>query len=159
MFPEPDHRLHLLGPEHAVWSSEEPVDPRYVRPLWGVDVGCRTSVMYCPENLSCYWELARPGRELMREKKYPAEIEGRIAAARAIGVNVLSYATNREPKYKLDLPQLADSAPEDSVGRAKLYIATVKHSGGWNAAPMALPNLLRYVSGELGLRVIPTPAK
>ena len=30
MFPEPDHRLHLLPPEHAVWSSEEPVDPRYV---------------------------------------------------------------------------------------------------------------------------------
>jgi hypothetical protein len=152
MFPEPDHRLHLLGPEHAVWSSEEPVDPRYVRPLWGVDVGCRTSVMYCPENLSCYWELARPGRELLKEKKYPTEIEGRIAAARAMGVNVLSYATNREPKYKLDLPQLAETAPDDSVGRAKLYIATIKHGGGWNAAPMALPNLLRYVSGELGLR-------
>jgi len=152
MFPEPDHRLHLLSPEHAVWTAEETVDPRYVRPLWGVDVGCRTSVMYCPENLSCYWELSRPGRELVREKKYPAEIEGRIAAARAMGVNVLAYATNREPKFKLDLPQLADSAPPDSVGRAKLYIATVKHSGGWNAAPMALPNLLRYVSGEMGLR-------
>ena len=67
-------------------------------------------------------------------------------------MNVLSYATNREPKYKLDLPQLAEAVPDDSVGRAKLYIATIKHGGGWNAAPMALPNLLRYVSGGLGLR-------
>ena len=152
MFPEPEHKLHLLPPEHAVWTSEETIDPKYVRALWGIDVGCRTSVVYCPENLSCYWELARPGREWNREKKYPAEIEGRIAAARGIGVNVLAYATNREPKYKLDLPQLADRGPQDSIGRAKLYVATVKHSGGWNAAPMALPNLLRYLSGEMGLR-------
>ena len=152
IFPEPEHKLHLLPPEHAVWTAEEPIDPRHVRALWGVDVGCRTSVMYCPENLSCYWELARPGRELNRDKKYPAEIEGRIAAARGMGVNVLSYATNREPKFKLDLPQLADRAPADSIGRAKLYVATVKHAGGWNAAPMALPNLLRYLAGEMGLR-------
>jgi Domain of unknown function (DUF4159) len=152
MFPEPEHKLHLLPPEHAVWTAEEPVDPRYVRPLWGVDVGCRTSVIYCPENLSCYWELARPGREMVREKKFPAEIQGRMNAARAIGVNVLAYATNREPKYKLDLPQLATRGAPDAIGRAKLYVATVKHSGGWNAAPMALPNLLRYLSGEVGLR-------
>ncbi len=152
MFPEPEHKLRLLPPEHPIWTAEEAISPQHVRPLWGVDVGCRTSVVYCPENLSCYWELARPGRELTKEKKYPAEVEGRIAAARGIGVNVLAYATNREPKFKLDLPQLADRGPADSVGRAKLYVATVKHSGGWNAAPMALPNLLRYLSGEMGLR-------
>ena len=82
MFPEPERKLHLLPPEHAVWTAEETIDPKFVCALWGIEVGCRTSVVYCPENLSCYWELARPGREWHREKKYPAEIEGRIAAAR-----------------------------------------------------------------------------
>jgi hypothetical protein len=92
MFPEPEHKLHLLPPEHPIWSAEERIDPKYVRPLWGIEVGCRTSVIYCPENLSCYWELARP----FRTKKYGGEVEGAIEAARRLGVNVLAYATTRD---------------------------------------------------------------
>ena len=148
VFPEPDYKLRLLPPEHPIWSAEAPVEARYQRPLWGVDLGCRTCVAYCPDNLSGYWELDRPNRE----KKYPAEIEAQIDAARKLGVNVLAYATNREPKYKLDLPQLAGLGAREAFDRAKLYIATVKHSGGGNVAPLALPNLLRYLSAELGLR-------
>jgi hypothetical protein len=148
VFPEPDFKLRLLPPEHPIWSAEEPVDAKFQRSLWGIDLGCRTCVAYCPENLSCYWELARPHRE----KKYPAEIEGRVDAAKKIGVNVLAYATNRDPKYKLDLPQLAGAGPQEAFQRAKVYVATVKHTGGGHLAPLALPNLLRYLSGELGIR-------
>ena len=145
VFPEPEHPLHLLGPEHAVWSTEEPVDPRFVRPLWGIDVGCRTSVIYCPDNLSCYWELARPGRELVQEKKYPAEIQARITAARAIGVNVLAYATNREPKYKLDLPQLAEQRcarfdrPRQAVRGHGQALGGMERGADGATEPAALP--------------------
>jgi len=148
MFPEQEHKMHLLPPEHPVWAAEERIDPKYVRPLWGVEVGCRTSIIYCPDNLSCYWELARPHRS----KKYSAKVESEIEAARRIGINVLAYATNREPKFKLEGQPNIKGGPTDSYDRAKLYIANVKHNGGWNAAPMALPNLLRYLSGELGMR-------
>jgi len=148
MFPEPDYKLRLLPPEHPIWTAEEPVEAKYQRPLWGVDMGCRTCVVYCPDNLSCYWELARPNRE----KPYPAEVEAKIDAAKKIGVNVLAYATNRELKYKLDVPQFAGGGPREAFDRAKLYVATVKNSGGGSLAPMALPNLLRYLSGEMGLR-------
>jgi hypothetical protein len=148
VFPEPEYKLRLLPPEHPIWSAEQPVDARYHRPLWGIDLGCRTCVVYCPENLSCYWELAREHRE----RKYGGDMEARIDAAKKIGVNLLAYATNRDPKYKLDLPQLAGVGPREAFDRAKLYVATVRHSGGGNAAPLALPNLLRYLSGELGLR-------
>ena len=154
MFPEPDYKLRLLPPEHPIWTAEEPVEAKLQRPLWGVDMGCRTCVVYCPDNLSCYWELARPNRD----KAYPAEIEAKVEAAKKIGVNVLSYATNREPKYKLDVPQLAGRGPQEAFDRAKLYVATVKNSGGGSLAPMALPNLLRYLSGEMGLRRTPTTA-
>ena len=148
IFPEPEYKLRLLPPEHPIWSAEEPVDAKLHRPLWGVELGCRTCLVYCPENLSCYWELARQ----LRQRKYAAEVEAQVDAAKKIGVNVLAYATNRDPKYKLDLPLLAGIGKREAFDRAKVYVATVKHAGGSNVAPLALPNLLRYLSGEVGMR-------
>jgi len=149
IFPEPEYKLRLLPPEHAVWSIDVPVEPQ-AKPLWGIDFGCRTSVVYCPDNLSCLWELARPGRE----KKYADSVQKQIDTALNIGVNVLAYATNREPKYKLDVPDLAVAGgPQDLFDRAKLYVGKVKHTGGWNSAPRALHNLLASISREAGLRV------
>ncbi|HUY93535.1 MAG TPA: DUF4159 domain-containing protein [Pirellulales bacterium] len=153
MFPEPEYALHLLPKEHPAYSAEERVDFRYIDPeLYGIDVGCRTSVIYAPKNLrlSCLWELARPGRE----QKIADEVQGRIDAARALGANILAYATNREVKYKLDIkPNADEEEAQDVFERAKIYIAKVQHGGGWNAAPGALSNLLRVVSHETGLRV------
>ena len=153
MFPEPEYALHLLPKEHPAYSAEERVDFRYIDPeLYGIDVGCRTSVIYAPKNLqlSCRWELARPGRD----QKFPEEVQGKIEAARALGANVLAYATNREVKFKLDVDHAVEAAEaEDAFERAKIYIAQIQHSGGWNAAPGAVSNLLRVISQETGLRV------
>ena len=57
----PDSQLRLLPPDHAVWFAEGKVDPQYMRPLYGIDACCRTSVVYCPQNLSCLWELSVRG--------------------------------------------------------------------------------------------------
>ena len=156
MFPDRDERgtlLYQLRPlplEHSVWNAEEPVDPKYMRPLEGLDVGCRTSVIYCSQNLGCYWELDRLGRK----QRYPEAVEAEIRAVRSIGINVLAYATNREVKYKLEIPQiLADADKPDAVERAKLYIAELKHGGGSNIAPTALVNLLKQLSLDTGLRI------
>jgi hypothetical protein len=150
IFPEPEHQLRLLPPEHPIWSAEEPVDPQHLSPLWGVDVGCRTSVVYSPKNLGCYWELARPDREL----KYPDKVRAEIQAARAIGINVLAYATNREVKYKLEIPPLVEGGgAKDKFDRARLYVAKIRHRGNWNIAPGALPNLMQVVSQQTGLRI------
>jgi len=154
MFPEPEQRLHLLPPEHAVWRAEERVDPKLAPPLWGIDVGCRTSVVYCPDDLSCYWELSRTGRQ----QEANARISAEVASANAIGINVLAYATNRELKFKDELlAQQPDRGKEDRVARGKLSIAKLRHTGGWNVAPAALPNLQRLVASELGVRVDTTP--
>jgi len=150
VFPEPEYALRLLEPDHPVWRAEEPVDPRYLKPLWGIDLGCRTSVIYSPEDLSCRWELARPGRE----RKLPKNIQAEVQAAKATGINVLAYATNRELRYKEDLWQTyAGEKPEDTVERAKLYIAKLRHTGGWNQAPQALVNLEKTLARETGIRV------
>ncbi len=149
MFPEPDLKLRPLPPDHPAWHADEKVDPSFFKePLWGIDVGCRTSVIYAPQDLSCYWELARPGRD----RQYPPAVRDQIQAAVGVGTNVLAYATNREVKFKLEGLAAPASEQHDPVERGKLYVASVMHSGGCNAAPGALATLLRLAAEKLELR-------
>ena len=150
VFPEPEYKLRLLPPEHPVWYAELQVDPDYLRPLWGIEYGCRTSVVYCPADLSCYWELGRSGRDT----RWPKHVQDEIDAALAIGVNVLTYATNREPKEKDPFVHPIDTRRDgDESKRGTIYIAKLLHPGRCNAAPGALINLLRAAEEELDIRI------
>jgi hypothetical protein len=158
VFPEPEFKLRELGPEHPVWQAEERVPPEHLRPLWGVEYGCRTSVIYVPAHpasrpgpsLSCLWELSHAGRE----QSLPQGVAEQVAAANIIGINVLAYATNRELKYKDEIPSTVKrGGPQTNLARARLTIGKLRHGGGWNVAPAALPNLQRMLNQEVGLRV------
>lgn len=157
-FPEPEYRLHMLPPEHPIWRAEEDVPPDQVRPLQGIEFGCRTSVVYAPldppasprPSLSCLWELGRTERET----KYASAVESQVQAALVIGTNILAYATNRQLKYKDEIPRvLTAKAQIDAVDRGRLRIAKIRHLGGCDAAPRALTNLLEAASTEQQLRV------
>ena len=158
VFPEPEYKLQQVTPGHPIWNMEEKVRPEspYFGKLWSVEYGCRTSVVYSTEDLSCYWELAQPGRPT----KYPEAVDQRIDDALAIGINVLTYATNREPKGKeqsFELP-LADDAKNSQGNRGFIEITKLYHGGGCNDAPGALLNLVRAASaGELQLQVRAAP--
>ena len=155
-FPEPEYRLRLLPPEHPIWRAEKPIPPRYVRPLWGIDYGCRTSVVYAPRegkdlsrpSLSCLWELAYPPRG----KTYLKSVQSRVDAGLWTGLNILAYATNRELQGKettFDRNQSNTLTVDSSRGR--LDIANLRHAGGCRAAPRALLNLLEAAEEELGM--------
>lgn len=151
-FPEPEYALRLLPPDHPIWRSEELINPQHMRPLWGIDIGCRTSVVYAPppDELSCYWELSRPGRE----RRLPAEIRPLVQAANSLGCNVLAYATGRELKYKYEIPRAADEQlVRDAIERATLSIGKLKHTGQWDIAPGALRRLQTALAEQVGLRV------
>lgn len=150
MFPEEEYQLRLLPPTHSIWSAEERVDAEYVKPLWGIDFGCRTSVVYCPDNLSCYWELDRPERA----EELDETVRKQIAAANSIGINVLAYATGRELKFKDEIPTslVGDGLP-DAGERGTLRLPNLIHAGGHDVAPGALTNLLRFVSQKAGVRI------
>lgn len=150
----PDSQLRKLPPDHAVWYAQEKVDPKHLPPdpefwLWGLDACCRTSVVYCPRSLSCYWELAHPYREL----PYPADVKNQIEAVTRLGGNVVAYATNRELKHKLDRPQIALSNPGGRSPRGALVVPKLRHGGGDDDAASALNNLLVVMEKQLEMRV------
>jgi len=148
----PDSPLSLLPPDHAIWFAEQRVDSDYLRPLEGLDACCRTGVVYCPQNLSCYWELAKPERDT--KKELPEAIRDEIEACLAIGANVLTYATGRELKQKLDPSGLISIVKStETLERGALYIAKLQHSGGSDDAPSALNNILNYVGQQTQLPV------
>lgn len=157
VFPEPEYNLRLLEPDHPIWFAEEKVAPERTRPLWGINFGCRTSVVYSPPDpdrsrasLSCLWELANPDRESRHDKNVQAEID----AANSIGINILAYATNREVKDKYDLfkNQRPDQR-QDPNDRGMLYIPKLRHGGGWNVAPGALLALQEAMISQERVRV------
>lgn len=158
VFPEPEYKLQQIIPAHPVWRMQDLVRPAspYVGRLWGVEYGCRTCVVYVDRDLSCYWELAQQGIW----GRYPDAVKEQIADALAIGVNVLTYATNREPKGKEQsfIVPLADEEFGGDTSRGVIEIAKLQHGGGCNDAPGALLNLLRTASqGEAKLRVRAAP--
>lgn len=157
VFPEPEYKLRLLEAEHPIWYAEEKIDPQQLRPIWGVEFGCRTSVVYAPPDppqeprpsLSCLWELSRPGRGT----KYSRVVQAQVDAAMSLGINVLAYATNRELKTKEDYFRLTTTQrPGDQVERGRLYVAKLRHPGGCNAAPRAMLNVMDSASRELKVR-------
>lgn len=153
VFPEPELRLKPLDPEHPIWSIEEIPDPKYIGPgkrwLEGINVGCRTSVVFSSGNLSCYWELAGSGPAT----RFSDEFQREINACRAVGINVLAYATNRELRDKDSVPRpIVESDDAPATTRGHLAVAKLRHAGGCDAAPRALSNLMRAVDGELEIR-------
>jgi hypothetical protein len=126
-------------------------------PLLGIEFGCRTSVVYAPDTgdekrhpLSCFWELSRPGRET----KFKPSVQKQVDAGLALGINILAYATNRELQDKqVSVGRAGAKLPGAESARAKLYVPSLLHPGGCNAAPRALANLLQAAAENLKLRV------
>jgi hypothetical protein len=148
----PDSKLRLLPPDHAVWFADGKVNSKYLRPLYGIDACCRTSVVYCPRNLSCFWELSAAGRE----SSLPEDVAEEVEAYVQIGRNVVAYATARELKEKLDQPSvLVRGGPSTDLSRGVLAIPKLRHTGGSDDAPNALANLLRFAADRVELRVRP----
>ncbi|OJW05735.1 MAG: prenyltransferase [Planctomycetales bacterium 71-10] len=136
LFPEPGSSLHELTSEHAVWRARHELTPG-IHPLWGIEHGCRTAVIYSPGDLSCYWNLmdAEPAHAM-------------VVKARMVGRNVIDYATGRQPPPdKLaarEVPTLESGT--EAPARGVLRIAKLKYKGDWNLAPLSMPRLADALS-------------
>ena len=159
-FPEPEYKLDLLPSNHSIWRTEEAVPADQQRMLLGIEYGCRTSVVYiAPDKvkpaLSCLWELSRSGRN----QKFSPAVQNQVKAGLAIGLNIISYATNQGDLRGREETLLAtpSGVPADPLQRGRLMIANLRHPGGCSAAPRALGNLLQAAANELKIRVQAEP--
>lgn len=154
MYPNGETSLQRLTAEHPVFRTEYPLDADSSE-LWGAEFGCRTAIMYAPDDLACLWnrwsKLDPPNR--------PAQFSGRIERAMRVGTNIITYATGREPVNKLKRQELANRKDDDSrVSRGLVQIAQVRHTGGWDTAPTAARNILTAVNRTVGLTASTEPA-
>ncbi len=142
IFPEKEYELHPLPEEHAIWRSKHQLSPD-IHPLWGIEHGCRTVVVYSPGDLSCFWNQSE------NHPSNPAVIK-----ALRVGQNIIDYATGRElPADKLTVREVKDFKV-DAPRRGALHIAKLRHAGDWNIAPLAIPNLTTNLRERLGLDVV-----
>jgi len=142
IFPEAEYGLHPLSEEHAVWRSRHILKPD-IHPLWGIEHGCRTVVIYSPEDLSCFWNQSETN---------PSNTT--VIKSLRVGQNVVDYATGRElPADKLTVREVRNFRPENAK-RGALQIAKLRHAGDWNVAPLAVPNLMTSLRDKLGYDVV-----
>lgn len=133
VFPEEVYKLKPLSNDHPIWRAKHLLTPG-IYPLWGVEHGCRTVVIYSPKDLSCYWNQMD---RTERDRKNPA-----IGLATMVGQNIVDYATGRElPADKLVVREVREFKA-DVPKRGSLRIAKLQHGGDWNIAPLAVPNLM-----------------
>ena len=146
LYPDGSASLLPLPETHPVYRSEYLLDPATVA-LQGVDVGCRTAIIYSPDDLACLWDkrmvIDPPGR--------PVDLKTALLRALRIGVNVVAYVTGREPPNKLDEQQLVEDTDRQQELRGVLSIAKLRHSGDWDAAPNATKKLLKTLQDSFGV--------
>ncbi|MCA9038095.1 MAG: DUF4159 domain-containing protein [Planctomycetaceae bacterium] len=145
LFPQGDASLQRLTSDHPVFRSEYLLNADGIE-LWGVDFGCRTSIIYSPDDIGCLWQKWQRHDAPNRNK----DLVQRIIRGTRIGVNVLAYATGREPPEKFSMNNVNDERNR-RIERGLLEIAKLRHSGGWDTAPRALPNLLRALNEKAGV--------
>jgi hypothetical protein len=144
----PDSQLEPLPVGHPIWSALHRLEPQHPeRPLFGLQACCRTSVIYCPANLSAYWSL---NRSAIKSKASDRLLE-RIKYCLELGVNVVTYATGRELKDKGETPRMMEASTEMLTDRV-LVFPKLNHTGGFDDAPNAWRNILREVK-PVGLRI------
>lgn len=139
MLPEPEWKLRRLPDDHPIYTAYYKWEgPRF---LEGIDLHCRTAVVYLPQDLSCAWHMDRP----------------QDLGAFKLGTNICAYATGMEPlKDKLDrvtVVTVKDVLP-GSDRRGALLIGKVRHNGQWNMDVLAIPKLLSEMTRKANLAIV-----
>ncbi len=146
LFPNSD--LSPLPVDHPVWNAHFRMKPNQEWPLLGLQACCRTSVIYCPRNLTCFWQVDRPN--LMNRLNRVTQKE--VVYCSELGVNVVSYATGQQLRDKLDIPKIAEDKDQQILGDRVLVLPKLQHSGGSDEAPNAWRNVLMHAR-QAGLRI------
>jgi hypothetical protein len=138
-----DQDLTYVESTHPVWTCYREVQPGQPFKLMELKVGCRTVMLYSPQDLSCQWESNQH--------------DGFARPAFWLGSNIVAFATGRTPPLPrltpVDVPtekQLAEPRK-----RGAFQVRQLRFGNDWYPATKALTNLLDNVEQSLGLEVQP----
>jgi len=140
----------LLSMQRSANYAQYRIGPSRTWPLLGLQACCRTSVVYCPANLSCYWALNRPG--VQRDNNANPRLLQKIEYCKQVGTNVVAYATGRQLKEKL-ATQVIDKRATSVLSDRALVLPKLSHSGGADDAPNAWGKILKELSRNEGLEI------
>jgi hypothetical protein len=142
--------LAPLDLDHAVWNMRFEVPPGSFK-LEGLQIGCKTAVIYSPENICGYWELNRKD-------------DGAIGSrAFHLGANIIAYATGLEaPKPRLTHIPIAIEKKDDLPAKARGFFKIAQITGSqtavekakWTPAPEAMHQLASNLREVVGLDVL-----
>ena len=125
-----------------MWKSFFPVKPGDPYKLWGMSLGCKTVLIYSPQDLSCQWE----------SNNFKT---GKGLKAFQLGANIVAYATGREPpKPRLTHVDVSGGKDPATIPRGYLKVAQIRHRGEWPPAPKAMRNLMDRMHKTAGLDVV-----
>jgi len=136
-----DADLTFVESTHPVWTCFHQVQPTKLMEL---KIGCRTVMLYSPQDLSCQWESNQH--------------EGAARPAFWLGANIIAYGTGRiPPQPRLTPIDIAAAEVEMKEPRKRGYfqVRQLRHSADWQPAPKAMTNLLANVHKVTGLDVMP----
>ncbi len=141
--------LEKLAPDHPIWTAETSIDPKDLPEgtwLYGVQTCCRLGVVYSPYSLSCRWELNLPYGNM---PDYSPAVLGDLNTATKVGVNVLSYASGKELKEKLDTVSILEEViQKTSTERGLFTLPILQHNAGADDAPRAVKTLIEWLNQE-----------
>lgn len=136
-----EYPLRELDDSHPLYSAHFDAP---AAGLMGIDLGCRTSIIFSPRDLSCLWEQAKI--PLLSEQAF------------RLGTNIAAFALGRQGlRDRLDVVTLptrdAKPASQPAVPQA-LQLAQVVYDGDWAPDPSALVNFAAFLQQQARLDVV-----
>ncbi len=118
VFPEPEYKLQPITPGHPIWRMQDivrPDSPYVGRSVWASNTVAARVSSTATEDLSCYWELARPGQW----SRYPPEVVHSTSPMRSPSASTFSPTpptANRKAKSRASTRRSPSNAVTDRVG-------------------------------------------
>lgn len=149
----PDREIFLLPDDHPVYSAfyrvrtvryqDEKKGQYTAAPvMYGVNIGCRTAVLFWPADLSCGWDghVHEAGFRVLPDH------------ARQLGANLITYIlANYQLGRFLATEKVYYQSGEHT--RDEFVFAQVVHEGDWDPSPSAVMNLLKYAAANTTMEV------
>lgn len=141
--------LEKLPPDHPIWTAETSINPKDLPEgawLYGVQSCCRMAVVFSPYSLSCRWERNLP---YGNRPNYSENVQSDLDTATKIGVNVISYATGKELKQKLEsISILQEVVQKTTTDRGLFVLPILQHNAGFDDAPRSTQTLVEWLNQE-----------